>query len=117
MQDSNYSCHILPLSNTYVNEGNSEYCDDDGELSVLEDDMTEDKEESSRKAKPQRFTENDPEVQNAKLLLKYAEMQGAVPSGSVTESKDADFHKRYRHEQEELSADYEIDEEVINLNS
>ena len=116
VEDSNLSCHILPLSNTYVNEGASEYNDDDDLQSVFEDEQTTNKEESYVKEKP-KFSDNGPEVQNAKLLLKYAEMQGVMPSGQVTESRDAEFHKGYRHVQEDLSADYEIGEDIIELDS
>ena len=84
IRDSDQSCHILPLSNTKYNSGDSQFEDDEVD-SVIEDE--EDAEDplaeggiSNRHKKPQvkhEFRDSDPEVQNARLLQKYAEMQGA----------------------------------------
>ena len=73
------SCHILPLSNTNYNDGHSQYQEDDIE-SVIEDD---DDEIEPPPAKPIKFKDTDPEVINAKLLQKHAEMQGVAPSGEL----------------------------------
>ncbi len=81
IRDSDQSCHILPLSNTKYNSGDSQFEDDEVE-SVVEDE--EDGEDpfsnggnSNRHKKPTKqheFRDSDPEVQNARLLQKYAEM-------------------------------------------
>lgn len=85
VRDSDQSCHILPMSNTKYNSGDSQYEDDEVE-SVVEE--TEDGEDpnirENRGKKPKvslhDFKETDPEVQNARLLQKYAEMSGADPN-------------------------------------
>ena len=85
VRDSDQSCHILPMSNTKYNSGDSQFEDDEVESVVEEeedlDDPNRDLGHSNRNKPPVKheFRESDPEVINAKLLQKYAEMSGADP--------------------------------------
>ena len=87
IRDSDQSCHILPLSNTKYNSGDSQFEDDEVESVVEEEEDAEDqqKEDSHRlNNKPKHeFRDSDPEVQNARLLQKYAEMSGADPGMGI----------------------------------
>jgi len=47
VKDSDQSCHILPVSNTKFNAGNSQYEDDEVE-SVLEEESEENSNEKQR---------------------------------------------------------------------
>ena len=85
-RDSDQSCHILPVSNTKYNSGDSQYEDDDV-VSVIEEDEDDEAGQTGNKddeLNPNRysdkheFRDSDPEVQNQKLLLKYADMQQAM---------------------------------------
>ena len=84
VKDSEHSCHILPVSNTKYNSGDSQYEDDEVQ-SVVEED--EDDNETANQAQngaskeKHELNQDGPEVQNAKLLAKYAEqMSAAEPS-------------------------------------
>ena len=77
VEDSNQSCSIIPINNVKANGADSQYDDDEDEFSMEEEEDDEAlaaaQEEEKRKNKEEwNFKEDDPEVQNAKLLEKYA---------------------------------------------
>ncbi|CDW74649.1 UNKNOWN [Stylonychia lemnae] len=82
IQDSNQSYSILPANNLKAEHlgNNSQYEDgEDEDISIDddEDDVQEQNEDEEKQKQRWDFNEDDPEVQNAKLLEKYAQMQGA----------------------------------------
>lgn len=85
IRDSDQSCHILPMSNTKYNSGDSQFEDDEVESMIEDEEDAEDPQrdggnsQRNKKQVQHEFKDSDPEVQNARLLQKYAEMQGADP--------------------------------------
>lgn len=109
----------MPLSTTNYNEGDSQFQDDEAE-SILEDESEEQTPDKPVKAK-HRFKDGDPEVQNAKLLQMYAEMQGMKPSEELLTtiqvrdraSRDDPRHAA-PHEMDEMDMD---EDDIIELDS
>ena len=72
VKDSEHSCHILPVSNTKYNSGDSQF-EDDEVASVVEEE--EDDNETPNQPNPRErheCEEDGPELENAKLLMKHA---------------------------------------------
>lgn len=91
VQDSEQSCSILPYNNVRKHARNSQYEDDEEDISMEEEEDDEEKarlEEEEKKKKKWEFKESDPEVQNAKLLEKYAQMSGGQAQQEQDDEKE-----------------------------
>ena len=96
VQDSEHSCHILPVSNTKYNSGDSIY-EDDEVVSVVEEEEDDENTQNggrdeaangNKHSQKHEFKDSDPEVQNARLLQKYAEMQNAMEQQPVPSNQN-----------------------------
>ena len=80
VKDSQHSCHILPVSNTKYNAGDSQF-EDDEVASVVEEEE-DDNETPNQPRDRQEIQDNGPEIENAKLLAKYAQEQAPQQNNS-----------------------------------
>ena len=77
VQRSDRSCTIMQINDIQKHGSDSQY-EEDEDISI-EDDLEQDEEAKKKTSEPEwDFKEDDPEVQNAKLLEKYALMSGGM---------------------------------------
>eukprot|EP00347_Sterkiella_histriomuscorum_P005050 403358092 len=90
--NSNQSYSILPVNNLKATDGrqDSQYEDGEEEDISIDDDDDDIQQDNQQEEKQQKwdFNEDDPEVQNAKLLEKYAQMQGVTMDQMMNNLQD-----------------------------